>query len=542
MNVEFVSRAERIVDALLEASPLTATMAGDHRFDGKLTDYSPAAVAERVSMLREASHVLTEVDVDSLGAEEVVDLEVLSNSVAARLFDLTETRDHEWDPLTHSPSMLINTLLLRAATPPGDRLRALAGRLTAVPDALATARAQLSDVPATHAKAGVAQFLGTARLILEQTPQLLAAEPGLVDEVAPPARDAATACMEFAQWLSALPEGRSPRLGRKLWEAKLWHALDTPVSASDWLDRAWRRLDEVGAELAEAAAELLGETASEETTARALARLAADRPDNDSVVSAAGEAVAEVKRFVAEHELVTLVDDPLEVVPMPEFSRGAALAYCDPPRAFEPAAAPTSFVISPAPAGWSDAEVTAFYSEYNSHMLRNLTAQEVMPGRYVQLANARRRSGGTRVRAVAPSVTFMEGWAAYAAELTASRGYGGLPVRIQQLTAQLRVIAQAIVDQLVHCDDMTESAATELMTRRALQSERETSRTWRRALLWSTQLSTYFVGYSEVAEIAAACPYGEPDRRWHDSMLAHGSVPPRHLPTLIWESEPPDAA
>ena len=56
---------------------------------------------------------------------------------------------------------------------------------------------------------------------------------------------------------------------------------------------------------------------------------------------------------------------------------------------------------------------------------------------------------------------------------------------------------------------------------------------WRRALLTSTQLSTYFVGYTEVAAIAAARPFGATPKAWHDAMLAHGSPPPRHLRTLL---------
>jgi hypothetical protein len=72
-----------------------------------------------------------------------------------------------------------------------------------------------------------------------------------------------------------------------------------------------------------------------------------------------------------------------------------------------------------------------------------------------------------------------------------------------------------------------------LMTERGFQEEGEAAGKWRRALLTSTQLSTYFVGYSEVAEIAAARPAGTSPGRWHDAMLAHGSPPPRHLRALL---------
>jgi hypothetical protein len=80
---------------------------------------------------------------------------------------------------------------------------------------------------------------------------------------------------------------------------------------------------------------------------------------------------------------------------------------------------------------------------------------------------------------------------------------------------------------------MAESEAMALMTGRGFQEEGEAAGKWRRTLLTSTQLSTYFVGWSEVAAIAAARPSGVGLRQWHDAMLAHGSPPPRHLWTLL---------
>jgi hypothetical protein len=114
-----------------------------------------------------------------------------------------------------------------------------------------------------------------------------------------------------------------------------------------------------------------------------------------------------------------------------------------------------------------------------------------------------------------------------------AHGFGGLPVRVQQLKMQLRMAMNAILDQLVHCESMGYEDAMALMTGRGFQEEGEAAGKWRRALLTSTQLSTYFVGYTEVTAIAAARPAGTPLRRWHDAMLAHGSPAPRHVRTLL---------
>jgi hypothetical protein len=71
------------------------------------------------------------------------------------------------------------------------------------------------------------------------------------------------------------------------------------------------------------------------------------------------------------------------------------------------------------------------------------------------------------------------------------------------------------------------------MMERGFQEEGEAAGKWRRALLSSTQLSTYFVGYTEVRQIADERPANVTLRDWHDRMLAHGSPPPRHLRTLL---------
>ena len=72
-----------------------------------------------------------------------------------------------------------------------------------------------------------------------------------------------------------------------------------------------------------------------------------------------------------------------------------------------------------------------------------------------------------------------------------------------------------------------------LMLDRGFQEEGEAAGKWRRSLLSSTQLSTYFVGWAEVAEIARLRPAGVTPREWHDRMLSYGSPAPRHLRTLL---------
>src|SRR2546423_1728632 len=537
MSSEFAPLAERIVDALLEAYPGTATFAGDHRYDDRLPDYSPDSVAGDVAMLRDASVALSQVDEDTLDAQEGVDHAILSARVDRELFEYTEVREHEWHPLEHNPGPLLYALIARPFAPVAQRLESLAGRLAAIPDALAIARDVLTDPPRIHVETAVGQFAGTAGLIRDQIPGLLAEAPELADRVKPAAERAVAALDEFGGWLRARlatgEPGRDPRLGRRLWEARLWHTLDTDLTAAEVKNRASTALDEIGADLRIAAADYVDGRPEDRTVQRALDRLGDEHPDNASIVAPARPMGRAPTDLVAAHELASLVDDPLVVQELPEFARGVGVAYCEAPGPLETATVPTFYHISPTPADWPKERVESFYREYNNYMVRNLTVHEAMPGHFLQLAHGRRYRGGTRVRSLGFSGPFVEGWAVYAEEVVARAGFGGAPVRLQQLKMQLRVAVNALLDQLIHCEGLEEAAAMALMTGAGFQEEGEAAGKWRRALLTSTQLSTYFVGYTEMSAIGAARPDGTSMREWHDAMLAHGSLPPRHLRTLL---------
>jgi uncharacterized protein (DUF885 family) len=176
-------------------------------------------------------------------------------------------------------------------------------------------------------------------------------------------------------------------------------------------------------------------------------------------------------------------------------------------------------------------------------MLENLTIHEAMPGHVLQLGHDRRFAAPTRVRTAFRSGPFVEGWAVYAESLMAERGYdggaggrGALAIRLQQLKMQLRMTINAILDVRVHTRGMTEDEAMRLMRVRGHQEDGEAVGKWRRALLTSTQLSTYYVGYIAVAALVGAPRAANPgwtDRQVHDAVLAHGSPPPRHLRTLL---------
>ncbi len=541
--------AERVLDALLEASPEEATALGDHRFDDRLTDLSEPGIQDRVTMLSDALGALDDVDDAMLDLADAVDLELLRTAVIRDLWQLSELREHERDPLAHLPGEGLYPLIARETGEPAARLRALAARMAAVPHRLDVARTVLHDMSRVHVETAITQTRGIVAMLGEQLDALLDAEPALRAEVAPARQAAVGALTDHLRWLDAqLPvSDGDPRLGDQRFAARLWYALDTQTTPDSLLTRAESDLQAVEEEIAELAAAIDGRPPYAGQVREVLDRLADQAPVTDAtILDQCAQALTLTTARVRELDLVTVPEDPIRIVTMPPARRGIAVAYCDPPGPLEAPGPggrplPTFFAVSPTPDGWTGERVRSFYREYNGHMLRELTVHEAMPGHVVQLAHAHRYAAATRVRAATASGTFVEGWATYAESLLAQAGLGrgdelDDALRMQQLKMQLRSTINAVLDIRVHAHGMTEAEAMALMTVRGHQEEGEAAGKWRRALLTSGQLSTYYVGYHEVRDVVQRLRGTCPDwsvRRVHDAVLAHGSPPPRHLRTLL---------
>ena len=525
----FHALAEDAVEDLLRLDPEWATDLGDHRFDDQLTDLSEAGLAGAAATLADHRDELDSLDADELVPADAVDAQILRAGLDRRLFGLQQLHEHTWNPLPWLPGEAIYLLLSRDTGPVEDRLRALGGRLEAVPDRLATARATVQDMPRVHVETALTQISGLISMLREQVPPLAGTAPRTFLSVEPMRTAAEDALVEHRDWLLEQLDGAhgDPRLGSSLFAAKLHLFLDADLSAEHVAAAAREHLDRVTDELTELAVGWVGP--GDDAIRRALDRAAAEVPDDRTIVSVARRWLAEATELVTSSGVVRVPDDPLEIEVMPELRRGVAVAYCDAPGPLEEGGV-TRFAISPTPAGWSPERVASFYREYNTAMMANLTVHEAMPGHMVQLAHARRYRGATRVRQVLASGSFIEGWGVHSEEIMARLGYGGVPVRLQQLKTKLRTIINALLDAGVHAGGMSEAEAIELMTGSGFQEEGEAVGKWRRVQLTSAQLSTYFVGYLELAPTLAG-------RTRYDDVLAHGSPPPRHLPALLAAAE-----
>jgi uncharacterized protein (DUF885 family) len=549
---EFQKVANDYVEGFLASHPENATELGDHRFDDKLSDYSPDTrnrLLARAKQFREKLQKFN--DVSQLTGANQVDVRILGDNIDNEIFELEELKEADWDPLVYNQS-LANSLYLLVARDfdsPEKRIPNLRKRMEAIPTVIAQAQKNLQHPPRVYTETAIEQTQGAINLVREGLAPLLEKAPQMKKELAPLQEKTAQALDGYKKWLHDDLLARSDgdfRIGPDKFRKKLRFALASDLSMEEIMQRGQADLKQTQTAIYETALPLYKKyfpnadkaalDDKKKVTRAVLDKLAEKHPDDNTIVGYAQKIVGEATDFVKKHDLVTVPEKPLDVIVMPEFKRGTGIAYCDSPGPLEQNGK-TFFAVEPTPKDWSKERKESFYREYNNYMVRDLTVHEAMPGHYLQLAHANEFKAPTMVRAIFRSGTFIEGWAVYCEQMMAERGYGGPEVKMEQLKMRLRVICNAILDQSIHAGSMSEKEAMDLMEKEGFQQEGEAVAKWKRARLTSTQLSTYFVGVSEQLDLrdrAKAKAGGSFDlKRYHDSVLAFGSPPVKYVRELL---------
>jgi uncharacterized protein (DUF885 family) len=551
-DAEFEKIAKDYLEGFLSSHPEYATELGDHRFDQELTDYSTAT---RDRQLARAKHFRESLqafdDFSRLTGANQVDARILRDNIDNEIFKLEDLKETDWNPLIYNQS-LANSLYLLVARDfdsPEKRIPNLRKRMEAIPRVIDQAKANLQHPPRVHTETAIEQTQGAISLVREGLSPLLDRVPQMKKELAPLQERTAKALENYKKWLQndLLPRSDGDfRIGPDKFRKKLRFALASDLSMEEIMKRAQADLQQTQEAIYETALPLFKKyfpKADEKTLAdkkkvitAVLNKLAEQHPDDNTIVSYGQKIVSEATDFVKSHNLVTVPNTPLDVIVMPEFKRGQAIAYCDASGPLEKNPK-TFFAVAPTPNDWSKERKESFFHEYNNYMIRDLTVHEAMPGHYLQLSHANEFHAPTLVRAIFQSGSFIEGWAVYCEQMMADQGYGGPEVKMQQLKMRLRAIANAILDQSIHAGGMTEQQAMDLMMKETFQQEGEAVAKWKRARLTSAQLSTYFVGVSEHLDLreAAKKKLGNEFnlKKYNDQVISFGSPPVKYVGELL---------
>jgi uncharacterized protein (DUF885 family) len=170
-------------------------------------------------------------------------------------------------------------------------------------------------------------------------------------------------------------------------------------------------------------------------------------------------------------------------------------------------------------------------------MLQILTIHEAYPGHYVQMEYANRNP--SLIRKVLGSGVYIEGWAVYTEQMMLDQGFGNgdLALRLSQLKFYLRAVTNKLLDHRMHCENMTDDQALDLLITQAFQSEGEARLKVIRSKQSAVQLSTYFTGRMAHYQLRQQIQRELGDRfhlgRYHEAVIGDGPVPMKYLTGLV---------
>jgi len=547
---KFESIANQYIQALLKFNPEWASYLGDHRYDSLLNDYSMLNLRKQSEMYHTYLDSLHQIDPSRLNQTNRIDYEILLNAINYSIFRNDTLRDYQWNPRRYNPGGPVYSLLVSDFATLRDRLKSVKTRLAAIPLRLENAKANLKTPPKIYTETAIQQIKGTIGLIRDDLNDYLEQEPDIAAEIKPVQEQAVVALEKYAEWLKEvlLPRSNADfRLGEDKFRTKFEYAMQSDITMEELLTRAEKELVTTHEKIYETALPLFKQYFPDKTDSTLLAnkkkvvkmvldKMAEDHPTADNIVDIAKAKLRECEEFVRTHELVSLPDNPIEIIVMPEFARGVAVAYCSSPGPFEEHGK-TFYAIAPPPAHWDEDQVESYFREYNNCMLWDLTVHEAMPGHYLQAAHNNEFKAPTMVRNIYGSGTFSEGWATYCEQLMVEQGFDGPEAKMQMLKMRLRMIINAIIDQKIHTAGMTEDEAMAMMLNDGFQEQGEAAGKWRRACLSSVQLSTYYVGNIEINDIRRDYQnkMGHEFNMivFHDKLLSFGTPPPKYAKELL---------
>lgn len=547
----------RYLDERFALHPTEATALGDHRFDDRMDDLSPAALEKSLAHLKETrARLRKEISRATLSEDERINFDIFDHRLQGSIWLQENTQPWATNPRLYTEYLgdSVYLLLAQSRLPKETNVAHAIARMRHIPQVVAAAQANLKHPPRAVLETAIKQNLGTIAFyehdlfeLVGDTPQLSALKAEAA-RVAPILRD-------YQRWLEQdlLPRATGDwRLGRRKFAHKLEFTLNAGLTAAEVLQDAEAEFRRVNGDLYVVARQLwhryfpgvplpvADDTGRRTTVARVIAAVSKEHGKPEDLVVDARATVDRIKSFIVAQRILRLPEpDRCQIIEMPEFQRGNSLAYMNGAPALDPDA-PSFYAVSPPPRDWPAQRTQSLLEEYNRHMLQVLTIHEAYPGHYVQLEYSSRHP--SLLRRVLQSDVMIEGWAVYTEQMMLDQGYGqgDLALRLNQLKFYLRAVCNAILDQKLHAGNMTDDEAIRLMVEGAFQSREEAVLKLIRAKQTSTQLSTYFVGRTAHVRLREQMQRELGDAfdlaRYHEAVLSHGSVPMKYLPQLVRRS------
>lgn len=540
-NLEFGKAADAWLDETFARRPALAVELGLHEYDGLLPDVSENALTQEVQALQAARETFEAFDPAGLEPELVVERGVILQQIRADLFDLERRRQPWTNPMFYLGALDLAPYISREYAPLAERAAAITRLANGTPQHLRNAMGRLqAELPRTFVDTALLQVRGTIEFVEKD---VRTATTGLTGK-AQSDLDAGLAAMAAAleEYEAFLVERRKTATDDFALGAEMFVEM---LRETQGFDVSLARLRELGeADLARNLASLEAATKAldpNKPLAKVVAKVTADKPSADGVLAEATQQADAMRKFLVAQDLITIPsEDVAEVRPSPPFMRWNA-AFLSSAGAFEKAALPSFYYISPPDPSWPKKQQQAYVPGKTDLLF--ITIHEVWPGHF--LHGLHLKANRSRVIKSSWNYAMGEGWAHYAEEMMWDAGVSEDPaVHVGQLQNALLRNVRYLSAIGLHTGEMTVEQSLEMFRDKAFQDEANARQQAVRGTFDPMYLS-YTLGKLAILKLRDDVKAKwEADgktfslKEFHDALLSYGAAP---LPVIREAMLGPDA-
>jgi len=552
-DAELDSVAEEYIRGYLAARPLQATALGFHEYDGRINEDTRLAIAAEIARLRRFDDRLAKFDIVKLGARPAIDLRLLQASIRKELFFIHDLGVYDHNPMTYARAIDVGVFAKRKYAPIEDRVRSIIVVENQAPNIMIAAKTNLAEVlPKPYVELAIQTARGASEFLKKDLLDSLAdlKDEALRGTFLQANRRAATALTEYAAWLEkeklpkATPEFAigEEKYRRFLAETEM---IDLPPAKLLELGQAeLKKEQDVFAE----AAKKIDETRPADVIFK---QIQSDHPTAANLIPEIAKRLDAVKKFVADHKLVTIPAlAQAQVKETPQDRRANSFASMDTPGPFEKRANESYFYVTPPENDWTELQKEQWLTSFNYFMSDLVSIHEVYPGHYVQFLHLN-ASKATKAEKVFGATSFIEGWAHYCEKMIVDEGFGGAAPNAKpsedevQRTAKYRMVqAQASMARLcrlcvsikMHTQGMSVEDATKFFQDNCYYEEKPARAEAMRGTFDIGYLN-YTLGKLQILKLRDDYKAQEGDaftlKKFHDELLNHGMLPIRLLREIM---------
>jgi uncharacterized protein (DUF885 family) len=531
----FYKKADHLVYRVLELNPTAATQMGDHRFDGRLGDFTPEGLDGQNREIKAALADFRAMDPSAFGLDAQIGLTLVVHILKSFVRQHERIGKHRRDPGGYLNEIMggVFLLVMKDFAPIEARLASALSRMREAPRVLKEAQANISpgEVPRVWAEIALEMAAQASGLFTTLLPGIAAkAAPKLESDFKQAGGLAAQAAKAYGEFVKnvVLPRAEGDfAVGGELFDEMLREDHMVDYDARELLETGWRLFHETEDQLVAIARQIDPTKSVKEV----LEGAKADHPTAEGLLQAYREAVQATRQFVIDHDIATIpAGETLRIVETPVYAR-PILPYAAyvPPGILEERQ-DGLFWVTPVEPGAPPDLAEQKLKGHNFAKLPVTALHEGYPGHHLQLVWNNKQKTIPRRMGSLLSTLFIEGWAFYCEEMMEEHGYIAEPAqRLGRLSDQLWRAARIVIDSSLHTRGMTVQEAVDFLVEKCRLEPANALAEVHRYTGSPTQPQSYLMGKLAILEIVKEYRAAHPDmtlKQMHDAILGCGSLPP----------------